>query len=242
MLSLQKTRDRYVATVTQIEQLNEQTMGLQFCCPDFAHYKPGQYLKVFVDEQTTRSYSLASSPNIDSALHLHIRNSAAGGVSRWFHEQLAVGDSLHISPPQGACFYLPVDIDQPLLFISTGSGLAPHYAMVRSALHHGHRGSIRLYHGVRQPQEFYLAEQLRELGRLHENFSYFPCVSQQRTNHHLAGRALDIALRDTPLCKNWRVYLSGHPDMVFAARDSLANAGAALSCIFSDFFASPSAS
>lgn len=241
MISLQKNRDRYVATVEHIEKLNAETICIKLCCPDFVHYKPGQYLKVFIDEQTTRSYSLASSPNIDEELHLHVRNSASGGVSRWFHEQLAVGDNLHISPPQGSCFYLPVDIDQSVLLISTGSGLAPHYGMVRSALRHGHRGQIRLYHGVRHPEEFYLAEQLRELGRLNKNFRYFPCVSQGRAEAYFAGRALNLALRDTPLSKEWRVYLSGHPDMVFAARDSLATTGVAPSSIFSDFFASPSA-
>ena len=241
MISQQKNRDRYVATVEHIEKLNDETICIKMHCPDFSHYKAGQYLKVFMDEQTTKSYSLASSPNVDAELHLHIRRTASGGASHWFHEQLEVVDSLHISPPQGACFYLPVNIDQPLLFISTGSGLAPHYGMVRSALRHGHRGQIRLYHGVRHPRELYLAEQLQELGRLHKNFHYFPCVSQGPAEGYLAGRALDIALRDTPLSKDWRAYLSGHPEMVFAGRDSLANAGAVPSSIFSDFFASPSA-
>lgn len=241
MLSLQKQRDRYVATVENIEQLNAETIGIRLCCPDFAHYKAGQYLKVFVDEHTTRSYSLASSPNIDECLHLHIGKSASGGAGARLCTQLAVGDTLHISPPQGACFYLPLDMQQPLLFISTGSGLAPHYAMLRSALRHGHRGQIRLYHGVRHAEEFYLGEQLRELSRLHDRLRYYPCVSQGDAHGYLAGRALDIALTDALLSTQCRVYLSGHPDMVFAARDALANRGVAPSAIFSDFFASPSA-
>lgn len=241
MLSPHKQRERYVATVENIEQLNADTIGIRLRCPDFAHYKAGQYLKVFVDEHTTRSYSLASSPNIDEGLHLHIGKSAKGGAGSRLHTQLAVGDTLQISPPQGTCCYLPVDIEQPLLFISTGSGLAPHYAMLRSALRHGHRGPIRLYHGVRHAEEFYLQPQLRELCRLHRNLRYFPCVSQGSAPGYITGRALDIAVRDTPLSGDSRVYLSGHPDMVFAARDALASAGAAPSAIFSDFFASPSA-
>jgi ferredoxin-NADP reductase len=241
MLSLQKQRDRYAATVENIEQLNAETIGIHLCCPDFAHYKPGQYLKVFVDEHATRSYSLASSPNIDDGLHLHLGKSASGGAGARLHTQLAVGDTLQISAAQGACFYQPVDMEQPLLFISTGSGLAPHYAMLRSALHHGHRGPIRLYHGVRNAAELYMVEQLQALDRLHDNLRYFPCISQGSAYGYAAGRALDIALRDALLCSDSRVYLSGHPDMVFAARDALAHAGADPSAVFSDFFASPSA-
>ncbi|HEX5539760.1 MAG TPA: FAD-binding oxidoreductase [Methylophilaceae bacterium] len=239
MMSAQKQRERYVATVEHIGKLNADTLDIRLSCPEFAHYKAGQYLKVFIDAQTTRSYSLASAPNIDIGLHLHVRKS--GGAGDWFHQQLAVGDPLHISAPQGTCFYLPVDTEQPLLFISTGAGLAPHYAMLRSALRHGHRGPIRLYHGVRHAQEFYLGEQLRELSGRHDNLRYLPCVSRGDAGDHGKGRALDIALRDTPLSRDWRVYLSGHPDMVFAARDALADAGAAPSAIFSDFFSSPSA-
>jgi ferredoxin-NADP reductase len=241
MISSQKPRDRYLATVKSLERLNEEMLAVKLNCPDYMHYKAGQYLKVFMDEQTTRCYSLASAPNIDAELQLHIRKSGSNGSSCWFHEQLQVGDQLHISPPQGTCFYLPVDMDQPLLFISTGAGLAPHYGMLRSALRHGHRGSIYLYHGVRYPQEFYLAAQLRELVRFHANLRYVPCVSQGNADGYSKGRSLDIALRDTPLSKNLRVYLSGRPVMVLAARDALVNTGLAPDHIFSDFPLRPAA-
>ena len=251
MLTPQKPSDRFVATVQHLDKLNPETLCVRLRCPDITHYKAGQYLKVFVDEQTVRSYSLASSPGIDEELHLHIRKSASGGVSRWFHEELAVGDAIHIGPPQGSCFYLPVDIDQPILMIGTGSGLAPLYGMARNALRHGHRGQINLYHGVRHREELYLVEQLHALSRLNKNFQYSPCVSrgpaEQRPDENpagegaLAGRALDIALRDTPLSDDWRVYLSGNPAMVHDARDAAALAGVPFSSIFSDLFVSPSA-
>ncbi len=239
--------DRFIANVEQIEKLNPETICVKLSCPAITHYKAGQYLQVFVNEQTVRNYSLASSPGIDEGLHLHIRKSASGGVSRWFHEELAVGDAIHIGPPQGSCFYLPVDVDQPILMIGTGSGLAPLYGMTRNALRHGHRGQINLYHGVRHRQELYLVEQLHALARLNKNFQYFPCVSRGLVKEKpedggaLAGRALDIALRDTPLAEGWRVYLSGNPAMVHAARDATAAAGVPLNSIFSDLFMCPSA-
>lgn len=239
--------DRFIANVERIEKLNTETICVRLSCPAITHYKAGQYLQVFVNEQTVRSYSLASSPGIDEELHLHIRKSASGGVSRWFHEELAVGDAIHIGPPQGSCFYLPVDIDQPILMIGTGSGLAPLYSMARNALRHGHRSQINLYHGVRHRQELYLVEQLHALSRVNKNFQYFPCVSRGLAKENpagegsLAGRALDIALRDTSLSEDWRIYLSGNPAMVHDAREAIASAGVPLSSIFSDLFVSSSA-
>jgi ferredoxin-NADP reductase len=111
-------------------------------CPDIPHYKAGQYVQVLVNEHMVRSYSLASAPGIDNELHLHIRRGAAGSASRWFHDELKTGDAIHIGPPHGYCCYQPENLDQPVLMIGTGTGLAPLYGMARAALQQGHRGGI----------------------------------------------------------------------------------------------------
>ena len=129
--------------------------------------------------------------------------------------------------------------------VATGSGLAPYYGIARTALQHGHRAPIRLYHGVRHSADLYLGEQLRALARLHPNFHYMPCISGgEKLEGCFAGRSLNAAIRETPLSQAWRVYFSGHPAMVedgwkLALRagvppeavlsDQLPNAAAALS-------------
>jgi ferredoxin-NADP reductase len=215
--------------------LNPETVGIRLSCPDIASYKAGQYLKVFVDEHTVRCYSLASTPGLDEELHLHVRRGASGSASRWFHETLEVGASIRVGHPQGRCCYLPDNIDQPILMIGTGSGLAPLYGMARDALRQGHRGEIRLYHGVRYREELYLVEQLQMLSRSNRNFLYAPCISRgEDTAGCLPGRALDIAMRDTPLSRAWCVYLSGNPQMVGDAFEAALAAGVAADAILSD--------
>lgn len=235
MAHSQSRNDFLTATVSKIEKLNAETVCVQLSCPEIVHYQAGQYLRIFIEGHAARSYSLASAPSVDDTLHLHVRRSASGVVSRWFHEQLAVGDALQVSRPQGYCYYQPANLERPMLMIGTGSGLAPLYGMARDALRHGHRGEIHLYHGVRQREELYLVEQLQALARLNPNFRYVPCLSGgDAAQGCLSGRALNIALRDTSLSAEWCVYLSGNPDMVNAAYQAVSAAGVAAGAILSD--------
>lgn len=235
MAHSQTRNDLFTATVRRIEKLNQETVDIRLSCPEIASYKAGQYLKVFIGEHTVRSYSLASTPGIDDELHLHIRRGASGSVGRWFHETLEVGDAIHVGKPQGGCYYMPANMDQPILMIGTGSGLAPLYGMARDALRQGHRGNIRLYHGVRYAEELYLVDKLQALSRLNRNFLYVPCISRGAAAEGcVPGRALDVAMRDTALSEEWCVYLSGNPEMVNDAFKNAFAAGVAVDAILSD--------
>lgn len=227
------------ATVKSIETMNHDTVRLKLDCPAIGQYYAGQFLKLHIDQEKVGYYSLASAPGIDDELHLHVRHCGAGNTSRWIHEQLEVGAAIQVSPPQGTCCYHPVALDRPLLMIGTGAGLAPLYGMARTALINGHHGPVHLYHGARQHADLYLGEQLRALARLYRNFSYFPCVSREPARHsYHGGRALDLAVRDTPLTERWCVYLCGNPQMVADARVIIAQRGVPTDAIWSDLFGS----
>lgn len=230
---------RLSAIVKSIETMNHETVRVKLDCPDIGQYYAGQYLKIYMEQDKSGYYSLASAPGIDDELHLHVRRCSSGNTSRWVHEQLEVGAAIHVSPPQGTCYYHPVALDRPLLMIGTGSGLAPLYGMARTALINGHQGPIHLYHGVRNHSDLYLGEQLRALARLYRNFFYFPCVSREDARHgYHGGRAMDIAVRDTSLSQHWCVYLSGNPAMVNDAQSLLLQRGVPVESIWSDQFAS----
>lgn len=231
----QATADHYVATVARIDKLNPATVCVRLSCPEILHYKAGQYLKVYVDEQTARYYSLASAPAIDKELHLHVRQGEAGSVGRWFHEALEAGDRLRISAPQGRC-RRPEQPDQPMAMIATGSGLAPFYGIARDALRHGHAAPIYLYHGVRDAADLYLTEQLRGLSCLYSNFHYVPCVSGTVVpSGCVAGRSLDIALCNTQITGDWHIYLSGNPAMIEDAWTAFRRMGVPHEGLISDY-------
>lgn len=228
---------RTQSSVLQLRPLGEDILEVGLHVPAGFVYRPGQFINLFRDDHTIRSYSIASHPIQDGMLSLHVQRVPDGRVSGWIHESLAVGDPVQLAGPAGDSFYVPGRLDQPLLLLGTGSGLAPLYGIVRDALHHGHSGPIYLYHGSRKASGLYLVEELKALARQHANFRYIPCVSGESAVEGVQhGRALEIALQQQPKLAGWRVYLCGNPEMVKTARKRSFMAGAAMQDIFADAF------
>ena len=230
------------AQVLDIEPLNADIACVKLAPERPLEYRAGQFINFFRDESTTRSYSLASVPQIDNCIKLHVRKIPNGKVSTWIHESLSSGDLVNISEAHGDCFYVSGNPEQGLLLIGTGSGLAPLYGIVQDALQQGHSGPIRLYHGSLEVAGLYLVDELSELSRKYPNFSYIPCVSEQAVPEGFReGMVLDIALADIPNLSGWRIYLCGNPAMVKAAKNKTFLAGASMRDIYADPFLPASA-
>ena len=200
-------------------------------------YHAGQFINLRRSDGLMRSYSLASVPQLDSRLELHVKRLHGGRISSWIFERLEPGERVDFQGPNGNCFYVPRQPGQPLLLIGNGSGLAPLIGIARDALHDGHKGPIRLYHGSRRPGGLYLGDTLREMAARHSNFTYFPCVSGERVPSACrAGRAEETAFADHPDLTGWRIFLCGYPPMVHAARKTAFLSGASLDDIYADAF------
>lgn len=231
-----------VAEVMSKEYLNEHTMCVRLHCLQPFNYQAGQYVHIqHADDPTViRSYSLASLPASDNHLEIHVRRVPHGKMSNWIHDDLAVGQRILISSPQGDCYYGEGHERQGLLLIATGCGLAPLWGVLRDALKHTHSGPIRLFHGGYAPGDLYLDRELLELEELHENFSYYPCVESlgegANTAKYHQGLVQDIALGLYPELKRWQVYICGNPNMVNDTKRRVYLAGAALPDIHIDPF------
>ena len=228
---------RVSASVVALEPLNAEITRVTLYPAGPFEYRAGQYVNLFKDESTVRSYSLASVEGIDEFIQLHVRKIPQGKVSTWIHDELNPGDLVEISEAAGECFYAHGAPDQGLLLIGTGSGLAPLYGIVRDALHNGHSGPIRLYHGSLNVEGLYLIEELRRMADAYPNFTYTPCVSEGEAPEGFAfGTVLDVAMSDTAGLSGWRVYLCGNPAMVNAAKKKVFLAGASMRDIYADPF------
>lgn len=224
------------ARVVEKRNLNAETLWLTLICERRLAYYAGQFVNLRRADGLTRSYSIANGRNAER-LSFHIRRLAGGRFSEWAHRELAVGDRIEVSDPQGFCYYLPDSPQRNLLLIGTGSGLAPLAGIIEEALRHGHVGEIRLYHGSRDVEGLYWLDEMRDLARVHANFHYTPCVSRGEAPLGVAsGRASDVAMAELPGLRDWRVYLCGHPDMVDRAKRQAYLSGAALADIHSDAF------
>ncbi|MDX1253031.1 MAG: 2Fe-2S iron-sulfur cluster binding domain-containing protein [Gammaproteobacteria bacterium] len=228
---------RTQVTVLAKEILDGNIIRLRLGCPLPLDYRPGQFLHLHRADGLVRSYSIASLPQSEEPLELHVRHLAGGRMSGWINNTLQVGDTLEVSQPAGQCFYLPGQPEQGLLLIGTGSGLAPLWGIARDALAQGHTGPIHLYHGSHGPDGLYLVQELRALARRYPNFHYTPCVSGLDVPEGYAtGRAEDIAFSQLPKLAGWRVFLCGHPGMVAKARKKAFLSGASMKDIYADPF------
>lgn len=98
-------------------------------------YKAGQFLSFKVGYQgavLTRSYSLSSSPHTDAEHKVTIKRVDDGRVSNLFNSELAVGDTVMVTPPAG--FFVLDAQDRDIFLFSGGSGITPCISIVKTAL------------------------------------------------------------------------------------------------------------
>jgi len=232
------SNDLFVAHVVKKEPLNSDIVRLVMQCQsDFAFFA-GQFVNIqHPVSGVSRSYSIANVPKQDNQIEFHIRRLNNGYFSNWVHDDLTAGTELQISSAKGSCHYVPGKAQQPMLFIGTGSGLAPLYSIIQDALNQGHQGDIHLYHGSTVVDGLYLVQELRAMTVEFSNFHYHPCVSSELDTPDIRfGRANDVALQEISDLRNWRVYLCGHPEMVKQTKRSAYLNGASLKDIYADPF------
>ena len=201
------------------------------------YYHAGQFINLRRADGLTRSYSLASVPQDDPYLELHVKRMPGGTLSNWIFDTLRAGDEIEIQGSQGRNYYAVSDAAQPMLLVATGTGLAPLMGIARDALLSGHTGEIFLYHGSREPQGLYLHKDTLGLCGQYTNFHYTACVSGNDVPAGVyRGRVHEIAFGLHANLRGWRLHLAGRSEMVHAAENLALRAGARPADIFADPF------
>jgi len=232
-------KQKHQLTVVEKVYLNDEVLRLRLAYDKSFEYRAGQFVNFFKGD-LIRSYSLASLADSENSLEFHIKRVPAGVVSNWLCDDVQVGDQLSVAGPMGECFYHQVENEEGLLAVGTGSGLAPLWGVVRDALARGFDKPVILCHGGTMPESLYYVDELRQLEKMHDNFSYFPCVSGVDESNLPAGISFgfpnDVAFSKQSALAKWQVFLCGHPEMVSSARRKAFLVGASLKDIHADPF------
>lgn len=130
------------------------------------------------DKVIKRAYSIGSSPEQRDFLEFYIAIVPTGLLTSrlaTIHE----GDRIFCQPKVTGTFTLDgVPEDKNLVFVSTGTGLAPFMSMVRTSSTWRAPRKITIVHGVRYPQDFAYAGELQSLVSSNRHFSYLPIASR----------------------------------------------------------------
>ncbi len=225
------------ARIVSIEQLAPDIVSVVLKTPPASpmRFVAGQYVDVLADG-VRRSYSLANAPRADGLLELLIKRYAGGHLSAYWFERAKANDLVRVEGPFGT-FFLRDAVPGNILFLATGTGIAPVKALLEELAASGDRAAlprIRVFWGNREA----------------ENFCWDPVVLGLDIGfHHLLsgmnadwggkrGYVHEAAVSDGFDPEDTVVYACGSNAMIASARDMLLGLGLPPKRFFSDAFVS----
>ncbi len=214
--------DEALYVIDRVRHLTGSTYVLRFSRNDMK-FTPGQHLVLGVPGSTElREYSIYSGIH-DDFLEVLIKEVDDGLVSRQL-KTTRRGDPLEVRGPYGF-FLTKAAIPDPgkLLFISSGTGIAPFHSFVRSFT----ETDYQIIHGVREMEEAYDAKDYR-------NGGFTVCTSRDDKGN-FEGRLTDYLL-EAELDPERQVYLCGNSNMIFDAMDILRARGIPQRQIFTEVY------
>ena len=209
-------------------ELSDSTYVLRLERGDLS-FLPGQYITLGeAGAAETREYSIYSGQE-DPYLEVLIKEVVGGSVSRRLR-RLTPGSELRCDGPFGFFTLGDEKDDRLLLWVATGTGIAPFHSFVTS-----HSGlDYRLLHGVRAPAECYERA-------AYASERYLPCVSgadpgeQQASQRGFAGRVTGY-LQHNAVTAGTRCFLCGNSEMIFEVFDLLKQQGVPSSDIAAEVY------
>jgi CDP-4-dehydro-6-deoxyglucose reductase len=196
-------------------------------------YRAGQYIDVIGSNAVRRSYSLANAPGTDSMLELHVREVPGGAMSRFWFGDAKSNDLLRLHGPLGT-FFLRGASDDHLIFLATGTGMAPIKAMLEGLDHRraALNPSVYVFWGGRTERDLYW-----EPVRAGHACDYTPVLSRAGADWDGArGYVQDAVLAKGLDLGRARVYACGSPAMIDSARNLLLSHGLESHRFHSDAF------
>jgi ferredoxin-NADP reductase len=203
----------YEGTVKKITPLSPDVRGFHVEIPalDRFDFEAGQFitLDLPIGEkrlQRWRSYSIANAPDGSNVLELCIVRSEDGQGSQYLFDSVEVGSILKFKGPDGG-FVLPETIETDIVFVCTGTGIAPFRSMILDLQKNGkrHRG-LHLIFGTREASGILYREEFEALTRTLPGFKYDIALSRQPDWPGWKGYVHQVYLEQ---------YQSPRPDVAF---------------------------
>jgi NAD(P)H-flavin reductase len=210
----------YTATVSLVRDLTHDVRELEMVLvePKDLSFKPGQFISFEVSKEgvpapVVRPYSIASPPAQQGQVTL-VFNLVVGGPGSTYLYSLRVGDRTTFKGPAGS-FYLKDDGTRDLLFVATGTGIAPVRSMIAARLERGTPLAVTLFWGLRSQRDLYYQEEFRSLAQQFPQFSFITTLSQPEEGWTGAtGRVTSLVKRQVSSVMNLAAYLCGNSGMI----------------------------
>ncbi len=189
------------------------------------------------EELLKRTFSVASSSRQKEYLEFYITMVRSGQLTpRLF--ALKEGDPLFLSPRCYGLFTIDkAPPDHHLVFVATGTGLAPHMSMIRSEISCGGERKVAILHGAYHSWELGYRDELASMSHRCENIAYLPVISNEdgadTTWNGPVGfvqklwkdRSIERVWGFAPTPDTCDIFIAGHPRMVEGVSEMLQGEG-----------------
>ena len=177
----------YPLTVSKISRLCPDAVAINFKVDthlkEAFKFHQGQHLIIEADiggEKVRRSYSISVATGSDE-LQVGIKKITNGVFSNFANEQLQVGDTLQVMPPQGH-FYTDLDPGQQKHYglVAAGSGISPMLSIAESVLASEPQARVTLIFSNKTTQSMMFKERVSFLkNRYMSRFSWINVFSRE---------------------------------------------------------------
>lgn len=222
--------------ISHLEMLASDVILVKLRLPPTAEFSfiPGQYIDVIGPGSIRRSYSLANASFEDQLLELHIRSVEGGAMSEYWFKQAKVGDLLRLNGPLGT-FFLRDTNNVNLLFLATGTGIAPVKAMLESLskrpIDQAPR-SVAVVWGGRVAADLYF-----NVSSIAGEFDFCPVLSRaDKAWTGARGYVQNEVVAIRADLSQTVVYACGSDAMIHSAKKLLMEKGLSENCFYSDAF------
>ena len=238
------------AKIKEIKDLTKTVREFTLDLGDKFDFKAGQFVNLSFDynnENLRRAYSIASNPEENSnEIKLCIKLVENGHLTPRLFEKKE-GDSVDIKGPLGI-FTLDKATKEKLVFIGTGTGIAPLRSMILDEISKqknildseneqgiSENREIILIFGVRYENEILYKQEFEKLAEENPNFKYIQVVSKPTDNWD--GRCGHVQDNfDMIDVNNSNIFICGLPAMFDGAKEKLIQMGMDDKDIFHEVF------
>lgn len=216
---------KLLAKVLEKRQLTDVVWEVLFGFENEITPKPGQYVSLKVtDGGLRRSYSLSGIEGKKIELLVDVEPMGAGSKKIL---SLLVGDEVEMIGPLGNFVVESEVLELPrIVFVATGTGVAPYWPMVTEVLEKGFRGEVKLVWGMRYIKDLYWQEKWLDLQRKHNNFEFKMILSQPEGAWPVKPGHVGDVIQTLGDFASTGVFLCGSRDMIEDTKKQVEEKGA----------------
>lgn len=228
----------FPSKIESLQKITNDVIRVILRLPPTSNFKflAGQYVNI-IKGNIKRSYSIANTFRDDNKIEFYIKKYETGLMSDYFFSKATENDLLRLEGPLGTFFYRNKISIKNIIFLATGTGIAPVKALLeqfnQTPETYAHK-KIWLFWGAKYESDIFLNLSYDEI-----NFTFIPVLSRENENWQgEIGYVQDVLITKNLDLLNSQVYACGSNDMILSAKKLLIENNLKEHNFYSDAFVS----